>query len=230
MLKSDPVPRLVIFDVDGTLIDSQNFILAAMRRAFFHADRPAPTDEATLGIVGLSLPEAMEVLVPGAAGHERERLVRLYKDSFRALREESGGEAQAQFYPGARDALNRLDTAGYLLSIATGKARRGLNHMLDSHGLQHLFIGTQTADDAPSKPHPGMVQNCLAATGVENHRAVVVGDTEYDMAMARAAGVRAVGVSWGYHSDERLLRGGAEHIIGDFTALGPVLDGILEDA
>ena len=230
MPKTDQPLRLVIFDVDGTLIDSQNFILAAMRRAFSHANHPAPSDEATLGIVGLSLPQAMEVLVPGVSGGDRDRLVQHYKDSFRALREESGGEAQAPFYPGALDALERLNRAGYLMSIATGKARRGLDHMLDSHGLRRHFTGTQTADDAPSKPHPGMVLNCIAATGVECHHAVVVGDTEYDMAMARAAGARAVGVDWGYHSTERMLRGGAERIIADFSALDAVLDDILETA
>jgi phosphoglycolate phosphatase len=230
MLTANRPLRLVIFDVDGTLIDSQDFILAAMQRAFAHTDQPAPSDEATLGIVGLSLPQAMEVLVPGVPGPERDRLVQLYKDSFRAQREETGGEAQAPFYPGALDALGRLDRAGYLLSIATGKARRGLDHMLDSHGLRRLFTGTQTADDAPSKPHPGMVLNCIAATGVERHHTVVVGDTEYDMAMARAAGARAVGVGWGYHATERLLRGGAEHIIDDFAALDAALEGIWTSA
>ena len=230
MPNPDSPLRLVIFDVDGTLIDSQNFILAAMRRAFAHAEQPAPSDEATLGIVGLSLPQAMEVLVPGVSGAQRDRLVQLYKDSFRALREENGAEANALFYPGACEALERLDGAGYLLSIATGKARRGLDHMLDAHGLRRLFIGTQTADDAPSKPHPGMVLNCLAATGVECGHAVVVGDTEYDMAMARAAGARAVGVDWGYHSTERMLRGGAERIVEDFAALDAALGEIWEGA
>lgn len=223
-MKSCETPlRLVIFDVDGTLIDSQEFILGAMGRAFRMAGLTEPDREATLGIVGLSLPEAMAVLVPGISVRARERLVQLYKDSFRALREESGGEASAPFYPGAREALERLDRSGYLLSIATGKARRGLNHMLESHGLQRMFVGTQTADDAPSKPHPGMVLNCLAATGVEASSAVVVGDTEYDMAMARAAGARAVGVAWGYHSAERLRRGGAERLIEDFAGLEAAL-------
>jgi phosphoglycolate phosphatase len=230
MPTTDPPSRLVIFDVDGTLIDSQNSILAAMRRAFAGAARPAPSDSATLGIVGLSLPQAMEVLAPGISGAERDRLVQLYKHSSRALREETGGDAKAPFYPGAREALERLDGTGYLLSIATGKARRGLDYMLDSHGLRRLFTCTQTADDAPSKPHPGMVLNCLAATGVEARHAVVVGDTEYDMAMAWAAGVRAVGVTWGYHSTSRMRRGGAEHIIGDFAALDVVLNGIWENA
>jgi phosphoglycolate phosphatase len=226
-----PAPdlRLVIFDVDGTLIDSQEFILAAMRRAFASAGLETPADAATLGIVGLSLPQAMESLLPGLAVSERDVLVQLYKDSFRALREESGGEAQSPFYPGARAALERLDGAGWLLSIATGKARRGLDHMVDSHGLRRLFVGTQSADDAPSKPHPGMVLNCLAATGARACQAVVVGDTEYDMEMARAAGARAVGVAWGYHGVDRLWRGGAEEIVKDFAALDAVLDGMMEE-
>ena len=230
MTISDRPLRLVIFDVDGTLIDSQDYILAAMTRAFATAGLPAPAAQATLGIVGLSLPEAMDVLIPDLAATDRDRLVQLYKDSFRAIREESGGEAHSPFYPGARAALDRLDSAGYLMSIATGKARRGLNHMLDSHGLAPLFVGTQTADDAPSKPHPGMVLNCLAATGVEACDAVVVGDTEYDMAMARAAGVRALGVGWGYHPEDRLARGGAERILADFAALDAALDAIWEAA
>ena len=230
MPRSDRTLRLVIFDVYGTLIDSQDFIVAAMNRAFATAGLPAPAAQATLGIVGLSLPEAMEVLIPDLGPHDRDRLVHLYKDSFRAIREESGGEAHSPFYPGARAALDRLDRAGYLMSIATGKARRGLNHMLESHGLAPLFVGTQTADDAPSKPHPGMVLNCLAATGVEPWHAVVVGDTEYDMAMARAAGVRAVGVGWGYHPAQRLARGGAEQILSDFAMLDAALDQIWESA
>jgi len=227
MPENDTDLRLVIFDVDGTLIDSQAFILEAMRRAFGLSGLPEPGDGDTLGIVGLSLPQAMEALVPGIPVPERDRLVVHYKESFRALREETGGEAHSPFYPGARDALDRLDRAGWLMSIATGKARRGLDHMLDSHGLRQLFVGTQTADDAPSKPHPGMVLNCLAATGVGAGRAVVVGDTEYDMAMARAAGARAIGVGWGYHGVNRLLRGGAETIVEDFAALDAALQGLL---
>jgi phosphoglycolate phosphatase len=230
MSNAEPASRLIIFDVDGTLIDSQDSILAAMRRAFVSAGLPAPADAATLGIVGLSLPEAMQVLMPGLSDPERDRLVQFYKNSFHALRAETGGEAQSPFYPGARDALDRLRRAGYLLSVATGKARRGLDHMLDSHGLRPLFVGTQCADDAPSKPHPEMVLNCLAATGVAAHCAVMVGDTEYDMAMARAAGVRAVGVSWGYHSQQRLLRGGAERIVEGFGALDAALSELLEGA
>ena len=216
---TDTALRLVIFDVDGTLVDSQGVILAAMARAFAAEGLSAPGREEALGIVGLSLPEAMAALVPHAGAAVQARLVAAYKHAFAAARAEEAETGHPPFYPGARESIERLDGAGYLLGIATGKARRGLDHMLDAHGLRPRFVATQTADDAPSKPHPAMVLNCLAMTGAEARGAVVVGDTEYDMAMARAAGARAIGVGWGYHDRARLARGGAELILSDFDAL-----------
>ncbi len=230
MTTTDAPLRLVIFDVDGTLIDSQRFILGAMERAFRQAGRPVPPAEATLGIVGLSLPEAMAALVPDLPAAEQARLAELYKASFIGLREETGGEAGSPLYPGARAALERLDRAGYLLSVATGKGRRGLDHVLASHGLEGFFIATQTADDAPSKPHPGMVLRCLAATGVEARQAVLVGDSTYDMTMAREAGIRALGVRWGYHPPERLVEAGAERLVDGFDALDAAVAALLEAA
>jgi len=211
--------KLVIFDVDGTLIDSQAVILAAMARAFAAAGHPVPSRDAALGIVGLSLPEAMAALLPDADASAQAALVEHYKQAFTAHRAEGGPDAHPPFYPGAREGIDRLDAAGYLLGIATGKARRGLDHMLDGHGLRPRFVATQTADDAPSKPHPAMVLNCLALTGADPADAVVVGDTEYDMTMARAAGAKAIGVGWGYHDRARLRRGGAQVIVPGFDAL-----------
>lgn len=223
-LMSPPL-SLVIFDVDGTLVDSQDGICAAMAAAFEAAGRAAPARPQVLSIVGLSLPNAMAALAPEARPEEHIRLTALYKQAFVALRTAGAGESAAPFFPGATAALDRLEAAGHLLSVATGKARRGLDHLLDTHGLRHRFVATQTADDAPSKPHPGMVLNCLAGSGVEASRAAVVGDTAFDMGMARAAGVRAIGVAWGYHDRNRLLAGGAEHIIAGFHEL----DGLLAD-
>ena len=215
--------RLVVFDVDGTLIDSQGVILAAMARAFTAEGLTPPGRGDALGIVGLSLPEAMATLVPDLGPAAHARLVAAYKDAFSAARAEEAATGHPPFYPGAREGIEHLDAAGYLLAIATGKARRGLDHMLEMHGLAPRFVATQTADDAPSKPHPAMVLNCLALTGADPAGTVVVGDTEYDMAMARAAGARAVGVGWGYHDRARLMRGGAEIILPDFAALAPAL-------
>ena len=219
--------KLVILDVDGTLVDSQDVILAAMRQAFDAEGREMPSRSEALGIVGLSLPEAMAVLAPGAGPAGQMALVESYKAAFLDLRARAGGEARAPLYPGARDAMETLDRSGYLMSIATGKARRGLTHFLDTHGLGQFFTGTQTADDAPSKPNPGMIHNCLAATGAEAAHAVMIGDTEFDMAMGRAAGCRTIGVSWGYHPRHRLVDGGAERIVDSFADLPGAVSEIL---
>ena len=222
-------PRLVIFDVDGTLVDSQAVIVAAMDEAFELAGLHAPPRADVLGVVGLSLLESMAVLAPGAGAEAHVELTRHYRAAASRLRETGGGEAASPLVPGARDAVLRLNRDGWLLSVATGKARRGLEHFLLTHGLKSHFIGTQTADDAPSKPHPQMVLNCLAATGVAPADAVMIGDTEFDMAMGRAAGCRTIGVSWGYHPVDRVRAGGAERIADSFEELEAML-GALEPA
>lgn len=216
--------RLVIFDVDGTLVDSQASILSSISEAFSRTGLKAPSRAEALGIVGLSLVEAMATLVPDAGPEVHLTLAAHYRDAHVEQRERGGAEAAAPLYPGARDAVLGLDRAGWALSIATGKARRGLEHFLLTHGLKSHFITTQCADDAPSKPHPQMVLNCLAVAGVDAGAAVMIGDTEFDMAMARAAGCRRIGVAWGYHSVARLREGGAEQIIESFDELEDALD------
>lgn len=210
--------RLVIFDIDGTLVDSQDSILASMRHAFETAGRPVPSREAALGIVGLSLPEAMAVLAPDATREEQLQLAADYKTGHTAHREDGLKVAERALYSGAHECVTGFDHAGFLLSAATGKSRRGLNRFLAHHEFD-MFLGTQTADDAPSKPHPQMVLNCLSATGVDARNAVMIGDTEFDMEMGVAAGVRTIGVSWGYHPVEMVRRGGAERIAETFEEL-----------
>lgn len=211
--------KLVIFDVDGTLVDSQDHIVASMEFAFRKAGRPVPSRADALSIVGLSLPEAMKVLVPDADAEEVATLTQDYKNGHTKHREDGAAVAKGPMFDGAMEAIHRLNDAGYLLSAATGKSRAGLNRFLDAQGLTKLFLATQTADDAPSKPHPQMVLNCLSGTGVDAVNAVMIGDTEFDMAMGRAAGARAIGVRWGYHDDARVLRGGAEHLVDSFSDL-----------
>lgn len=217
--------RLVVFDVDGTLIDSQDFILMAMARAFSLAGFPAPNKADVLAIVGLSLDKAVAVLVPELDAAENQRAVALYRQAFIDLRAELGGEAKAPLYPGARAALDRLHKIdNMLLGVATGKARRGLDHAYESHGIGHFFVTSQTADFHPSKPHPAMLQQAMRDTGVNAAQAVMVGDTEYDMEMGRAAGFATIGVSWGYHPRSRL--GAADVIINDFAELDAALQNI----
>jgi len=219
--------RLVVFDMDGTLIDSQRVILDAMARAFAAAGRAVPSEAEVLGIVGLSLPEAMAALLPEASEVETLALAALYREDFAAKRAIGGAEAEAPLYPGARDALERLAARpGMLMGVATGKARPGLDHVFAHHDLGRYFATSQTADAHPSKPHPSMLRAALAETGCGPEVGVMVGDTEFDIAMGRAAGFATVGVVWGYHPRSRLEAAGADVLIEGFDALDRALDAL----
>jgi phosphoglycolate phosphatase len=214
--------RLVIFDVDGTLVDSQAHIVAAMDAAFTANGLTPPDRARTLSIVGLSLPVAMARLAPDHPDLT-DALVEAYKHAFATLRIENGA-ALSPLFPGARAALDALRAEDHtLLAIATGKSRRGLLHILDLHDLHRHFQSVQVADDHPSKPHPSMIEACLSDTGVAPDRAVIVGDTTYDIDMARAAGIASLGVSWGYHAPDALIAAGAQDILHSFDALPAAL-------
>ena len=212
--------RLVIFDVDGTLVDSQDQIVEAQRRAFSAHDLACPTRERSLSVVGLSLPEAFAALV-GADGPV-VTLADSYKAAWSALRQEP--DYREPLYPGAAAVIAALSARpNVALGLATGKSRKGVERLLDAQGWRGVFATVQTADDHPSKPHPSMLSAALAETQVPARAAVFIGDTTYDMTMARAAGVRAVGVAWGYHEASALAAAGAMVIARDFRSLGDML-------
>ncbi len=220
-----PGQRLVIFDVDGTLIDSQNHIYAAMETAFSLTGQILPARAEVLGIVGLSLPEAVRQLVPTLPDGTRDRIVAAYKQSFNT----AGGMAPPPLYPGARLVLDQLrNRSGVILGVATGKSRRGLDQMMSLHGLQGYFHTSQVADDHPSKPHPAMIHAALSEAQTARENAVMIGDTTFDIEMGRAAGVRTIGVSWGYHPTAALRSAGADHVIADYAAMIPLLDELWE--
>ena len=217
--------RLVVFDMDGTLIDSQDVIIEAMRRAFVGMGRPAPTNAQTLSIIGLSLDKAVATIAPDFSPAEVALGVEGYRRSFIEMRAETGGEAAAPLYPGAFAALERLHAQDkILMGVATGKARRGLDHAYASHGIGHFFVTHQTADRHPSKPNPSMLYQTLSDTGCEVEQAVMIGDTEFDIAMGKAAGFATIGVSWGYHSLERLQAAAPDFIIDGYDELDETLD------
>ena len=202
--------RLALFDCDGTLIDGQAAICVSMEEAFRMSGRPAPERPAIRRIVGLSLFEALRVLAPGSSEAEQLVLVDHYKQAFRGLR--SDGLLEEPLFDGIPALLADLDKAGWLLGVATGKSDRGLHSALEAHGLRHLFVTLQTADRHPSKPHPGMAEAAMAEAGAAPGTAVMIGDTSYDIGMARNAGTSAIGVAWGYHSADELRQAGAHQI------------------
>lgn len=217
--------RLVIFDVDGTLVDSQRDILAAMAEAFASEGLAMPPRERVLSGVGLSLPETFLRLAGDQGPDSRTRMIAVYCTAYADLRQKHGPES-SPFYPGARAALEGLAAEPYtLLAVATGKSRRGLDRLIEAHGLEGVFHSRQTADDHPSKPHPAMVHAALDETGVVPRRAVMIGDTRFDVEMARAAGVASIGVAWGYQPAAGL---GADRIIHDWAGLRPALDDLTE--
>ncbi|MDQ0303345.1 HAD-IA family hydrolase [Ancylobacter polymorphus] len=219
--------KLVLFDCDGTLVDSQHVIVAAMGRAFARAELAMPPREAVLGIVGLSLVEAMQRLGEDDPRFPAERLAELYREAFRELRTEPN--FSEPMFPGMRGLIDRLAARDdLLLGIATGKSQRGVAAVLAHHGLEGRFVTIQTADDAPSKPHPAMVLQAMAATGAEPMDTVLIGDTSFDMVMARAAGARAIGVSWGYHAPDLLTQSGAERLATDADELQRAIDELWE--
>lgn len=216
--------RLAVFDCDGTLVDSQANICVCVEHAFGRAEIAAPDRAAIRRIVGLSLVEAMAALHPTAEDALHRQLAADYKHTFFALRT-SGAMADEPLFDGIGQVLDTLTAAGWLLGVATGKSDRGLAHILAAHGLSARFVTLQTADRHPSKPHPAMLAAAIAEAGATPATTAMIGDTSYDMAMARAGGARAIGVGWGYHPIDELVAAGAHRV----AATVPDLIAVLED-
>ncbi len=207
--------RLVVFDWDGTLVDSVGRITAGIRRAINHADLPPRTDDAIREIIGLGMVDGIAALYPDHAEHARRALQEAAANP--VVRAEL--EGPTPLFAGTRPLLDRLADHGILLAVATGKSRAGLERDLAATQLAPRFAAVRTADDGPGKPSPWMLESLLAETGSRARETIVVGDTLYDLQMAAAAGVDALGVTWGVHAPERLETAEPRAIVRHFSEL-----------
>ena len=213
--------RLAVFDCDGTLVDGQAEVCDAMDRAFAAASLAPPDRNATRRMVGLSLPVAVRKLAPDISDRQAGDVVDAYKSAFRSRRLD--GDLREPLYDGIESLLRALRADGWQLAVATGKSDRGLISCLETHGIRDLFVSLQTADRHPSKPHPAMLEAALFEAGASAQDSVMIGDTSFDMAMAVNAGVRALGVAWGYHEHGELIEAGADRVCATPADLGEAL-------
>ncbi|MED5431039.1 MAG: HAD-IA family hydrolase [Pseudomonadota bacterium] len=209
---------LVIFDWDGTVMDSTGRIVSCMQLAAVDMGLPSLPDETVRGIIGLGLPEAIHTLYPILDNKGIESMRERY--AFHFIAAESTPSA---LYPGAESLLTGLREAGMKLAVATGKSRKGLQRVWGNTGLDRYFHASRCADESRSKPHPAMVLELLAEMQVGAEKAIVVGDTTFDLDMARAAGVDRVAVSYGAHPVEKLLPCEPLAVIDRLHHLLPVL-------
>lgn len=203
--------RLAVFDCDGTLVDSQSSIVNAMYAACDHHGFARPEAEAVRRVVGLPLEVAIQRLLPMVDQAFSLVMSETYKSAFFDLRQ--AGLVEEPLFPGVLQVMDRLDAAGWLMGVATGKAMRGLERTLGHHELMGRFVTKQTADRAQGKPHPEMMLNAIHETGVEAEHAVMIGDTTFDVEMAVNAGVKSIGVAWGYHETAELMDAGAHAVV-----------------
>lgn len=221
-----PPFKLILFDFDGTLVDSQANIHRCMAEAFAAEGLAPPSLAQVRRVVGLSLELAVGQLLGEPGQRYTPAVTAAYREAFFAWRQHP--DYCEELFPGAHEALLQLDHPDVCLGIATGKNLRGLRAALEKHGLTDRFMTLQTPDHSPSKPHPGMVLRALAETGFEPQDAVLIGDTTYDIEMACNARISSLGVGWGYHEPQELRAAGARGIVEDFTRLPDALVGLME--
>ncbi|MEO8884167.1 MAG: HAD-IA family hydrolase [Devosia sp.] len=216
--------RLVVFDMDGTLIDSEALIVETVTAAFEGVGEPVPTDAAIRAISGITARQAMGILAPSANQERIEEILASYRTQYTSR---AGGDRQPMF-AGARDALERLrHQEGTTLAVATGKGYRGAVALLTLNGIIDWFHSVQTPDHNRGKPDPQMIETAMAKAGATVSETVMIGDTSHDMKMGKAAGVGTIGVAWGYHAAVDLWDAGADIVIERFEQLDPAIDKLL---
>lgn len=219
--------KLVVFDMDGTLIDTQALISEHMATTFLGAGLTPPTPAESRRVIGLSLPLAMARLAHTDDDVLIDQLVASYRAHYKeSLITEGNRES---LFPGTLDALNRLKAQDdVLLGIATGKGLNGVHRILGLHKIADYFVTLQTPDHNPSKPHPGMLETAMRETGATPDQTVMIGDTTFDIEMGVAAGCRTIGVTWGYHEPRELIAVGANAMIDSYDQLDAAIRTVLE--
>lgn len=206
--------ELLIFDWDGTLMDSEARIVACVEAAVTDLGLASPGRDAIRNIIGLGLREAVHTLFPDAGDHLHLDIAERYRAHFF-----SSNEAPSSLFDGAREVIEHLRDRDYLLAVATGKGRSGLDHALETTGLGEYFHVTRTADETFSKPHPEMLHQILDQFGLSPVQALMIGDTEYDLQMAANARMPSLGVDYGVHERERLLKHQPLACLGDIKEI-----------
>lgn len=218
-MKSTSSPfQLLVFDWDGTLMDSEARIVACLGMALADLDLPSLPRERLSNVIGLGLPEAVRNLLPTADEHLMTRFIERYRLHFLA-----GDQVASTLFPGVLETLRRLGEAGFMLAVATGKSRRGLDRSLAETGCADLFVASRCADECFSKPHPQMLLEIMADLDTPPHETLMIGDTEYDLQMAGNAGTAALAVSYGVHERARLLQHGPLACLDDIAEIIPWL-------
>ncbi|MCB1516532.1 MAG: HAD-IA family hydrolase [Hyphomicrobiaceae bacterium] len=219
--------RLIVFDMDGTLVDSHGFIISVVRATFERLGQSVPSADEVRDIIGLSNYEAFAQLT-GQSGDAVRNAMDTYQAVFNELRT-SDAYNEPTLFDGIPEVLTELSARPEtLLGIATGKSHRGMERVLQAHGIRDLFVTRQTPDENPSKPHPGMLQRAMAEAGTMPNQTVMIGDSSYDIEMARAAGTGALGVTWGSHEPDLLAQSGAHIIIDRVSHMIDAIDDILD--
>ncbi len=206
--------NLLVFDWDGTLMDSEASIVVCMQAAIGDLGCESRNADSIKNIIGLGLREAVDVLYPGSDDVFLKAMVERYRYHFLG-----GSEHHSELFPGAEQTVRELSEAGYLLAVATGKGRKGLDMVLEKTGLGQYFHTTRCADETFSKPHPQMLEEVMDELGAEPGETLMIGDTEYDLQMAINARTHSLAVSYGVHEKARLLQHGPLHCLDAISEL-----------